>query len=296
MFRKEYLPIIGGVLAFLILVTIILFVAVDYSKSSSESMAHELEMDISTGSVQIRSHYGQLRSDLLRIERYLANTNMNVDDELDSLLAFVRGQDTSAIAEILILNTDGTVIASTDPESIDLSLRKTEYFKNTLQTPNNVFFSDTIMVSDFKEQADDTSTILDDPLDLGWVLYTSVYSKGLYQGSVLFVLRSESFFNQYVTAITRPPSCCGFILQENGILIFYRDVELRGQRLSEVPDNLDLALIEDSLNKEETRIIRRGFLAEKIVSTSVLCLEDQCWTLGILTTTPELTRETVVII
>jgi hypothetical protein len=109
-FKRRYMLIFGGILIFLIFVIVILSVTFSYVKSNRKWTLRELEEQVKAGSEQLQFYFGSLRSDLLRIERYLAKTNMKVDEELYSYLDFVRGDRPDAIPAILIMDANGNVV------------------------------------------------------------------------------------------------------------------------------------------------------------------------------------------
>lgn len=292
MFEKKYRLVFGGILVFLVFIVGTLSITLNYVKSNREWALRELEDEVRAGSEQIQFYFGSLRSDLLRIEKYLANSDMKVDEELYGYLEFIRGHHPGAIPEILILGTNGTVVASTNPASVQSSFRESEYFKNAQHTANEVYLSEAITVSDLSGRPEDASKVFEDPLDLGWVLHTGVYSGGVFKGAVLFVLRGEPFFNLYSGAITQLTSGYRFILQEDGRILLHRDVELRGKFLSDVPDSSDLTKAGHLLEKAEEGIFGRDVIGQRMLVTSVICLENQRWTLGISTTTSKLAQET----
>jgi len=184
MFKKKYMLIFGGALVFLVFIIGILSVTFNYVKLNRVWALRELEEQVKAGSEQVQFYFRSLRSDLLGIERYLANSNMKVGEELYGYLDFVMGHHPNAIPEILIFDVNGKVVAGTNPASAQSSFQESKYFKNTQNLPNKVYLSEAILVSDLLSRSEVAPKIFMDPLDLGWVLYTGVYSKGVFKGSI----------------------------------------------------------------------------------------------------------------
>jgi two-component system sensor histidine kinase UhpB len=295
-FKKKYALISLGALLFLAFIICISSITINYVKLDREWALRELEEQVKSGSKQLRFYFEDICSDVVGIERCLANTKMTVGEQLYSCLDFVRGRHPEAIPVILILDTNGNVVASTNPSSLQSNFRESEYFKNTQHTANRIFFSEAITVSDLSGRPENASRIFEDPLDLGFVLYTGVYSKGVFMGAVLFVLSGEQFFNRFSMAITRLTSGYGFILQEDGQILFHRDVELRGRFVSDLPESSDLAKSIDLLEKPEGEITRHCIIGQQIIVASEICLENQRWTIGILTTKSKLAQKTLTLI
>lgn len=294
MFKRRYTLIFVGSLVFLAFIIVILRVTFSYVNLNRDWTLHQLEEEVKAGSEQLQFYFGSLRSDLVRIKRYLANSNMKVDEALHGYLDFVRGVRPNAIPEILILDTNGNMVAGTNPASLQPSFRESEYFKNTQHAPNKVYLSRVIAISAFLTRSEVASKIFEDPLDLGWLLYTGVYSKGVFKGAVLFVVRSEPFFNRFSWTMNKLTSGYGFILQEDGRILFHRDVELRGSFLSDLPDSSDLA--KTKLKKNEGKIMGRYVIGQQMTVTSEIYMENQRWTLGISATTSKLAQKTLTFI
>lgn len=296
MFKKKYMLIVGGALVFLVFIIGILSVMFNYVKLNREWAMRELEEQVKSGSKQLQFYFRDMCSHLLRIQRYLANSNMKVDEELYCYLDFVRGHHPDAVQEIFILDANGKVVASTNPASAQSSFQESKYFKNTQHIPNKVYLSEVIIVSDLSSRSEVAPKIFMDPLDLGFVLHTGVYSKGVFKGAVMFVVRAEPFCNRYSMAITKLASGYGFILQEDGRILFHRDVELRGKFLSDLPDSSDLTKANDLLKKTEGKILGYRALGQHMIVTSEICMENQRWILGISTTTSKLAQKTLTLI
>ena len=296
MLKRKYMLILGGLLVFACFIAGILSVTINYMQSGRQWALRELKEQVNAGSKQLQFYVKGMSSHLIRIEKYLANKNMKVDKELYNYLDFARNYNPNAISEILILDADGNGVAGTNPSSLKSSFRKSEYFKNTQHTFNKIFLSETIIVSDLNIQPEVASKIFHDPLDLGWVLYTGVYSKGVFKGVVLFVLRSEPFFNRYSMALSKLTSGYGFILQEDGRILFHRDVELRGKFLSDLPDSSDMARAKDLLKKTEEKGFGHRVIGQHIMLASEIYLPNQIWTAGISTTKSKLAQKTITFI
>ncbi|MBW2662865.1 MAG: PAS domain S-box protein [Deltaproteobacteria bacterium] len=296
MLKRKYMLILGGLLVFACFIAGILSVTINYMQSGRQWALRELKEQVNAGSKQLQFYVKGMSSHLIRIEKYLANSNMKIDKELYSYLDFARNHNPNAISEILILDADGNGVAGTNPSSLKSSFRKSEYFKNTQHTFNKIFLSETIIVSDLNIQPEVASKIFHDPLDLGWVLYTGVYSKGVFKGVVLFVLRSEPFFNRYSMALSKLTSGYGFILQEDGRILFHRDVELRGKFLSDLPDSSDMARAKDLLKKTEEKGFGHRVIGQHIMLASEIYLPNQIWTAGISTTKSKLAQKTITFI
>ena len=289
--RKKYVLLFGGAFVFLVFIVGILSVTLNYVRLNQEWALHKFEEDIYAGSQQLEFFLESLRSDLLMIDKYLTNSNMKVGEELYGYLDFVRGHYPNAIPEILILNVNGKVIAGTNPASAQLSFQESKYFNDTQQLQNKVYLSEAIIISDLLKRSDGVPKVFKDPLDLGFVLYTGIYSKGIFKGAVLFVVRTEPFFNRYSMALTKLTSGYGFILQEDGRIIFHRDVELRGKFLSDLPDSSDLAGANDLLEKTGGKISGYRTSRQHMIVTSEMHMGNQRWILGISTTTSKLTQK-----
>jgi PAS domain S-box-containing protein len=296
MLKKKYMLILGGVLVFTCFIASILNITFNYMKSSRKWALRELEKQVNAGSKQLQFYVKGMSSYLIRIEKYLANNNMKVDKELYGYLNFARNHHQDAISEILILDANGNVVADTNPASLQSSFRESEYFKNTQHTFNKIYLSKAIIVSDLNTRPEVSPKIFHDPLDMGWVLYTGVYSKGVFKGAVLFVLRSEPFFNRYTMALSKLVSGYGFILQKDGRILFHRNVELRGKFLSDLPDSSDMARAKDLLKKTEEKGFTHRIIGQHMMLTSETYLPNQSWIVGISTTTSKLARKTLTFI
>ncbi|MGD8449163.1 MAG: PAS domain S-box protein, partial [Desulfobacterales bacterium] len=296
MLKRKFMLILGGIFVFTCFVAGILSITLNYMKSSRKSELHELEEQINAGSKQLQFYVKVMSSHLIRIEKYLSNTSMKVDRELYRYLDFARSYYADAISEILILNANGNVVASTNHSSLQSSYRESKYFKNTQSTFNKIYLSKCIMISHLNERPDVSSKIFHDPLDLGWVLYTGVYSKGVFKGAVLFILRSEPFFNRYSMALSNLASGYGFILQKDGRILYHRDVELRGQFLSNLPDSADMARASHLFKKANGKGFRHCVIGQHIMLTSDMSLPNQTWTLGIFTTKSKLAQKSMIFI
>lgn len=297
MFKRKYMLIMGGMFVFLIFVIGILILTFDYVKLSQDRAFRELEEQIRYGSEQVQYYLEALSSDLFKIEKYLANSNiMKADRELYSYLNFIRGHYQDAIPEILILDAGGNMVISTNPSSARASFEETEYFKNTQGLPNRIYLSGVISVSGLNASSCDTSTVIKDPLDMGFVLYTGVYSKGVFKGAVLFVIKAEPFFNQYSIALNKLISGYGFILQEDGRILFHREVEFRGRFMRDLPEPSDMAKFDDLLKKSEGEIPVHQIIGQQMMITSKIRMENQRWTMGILTAGSKLAQKTLTLI
>ncbi|MEW6067944.1 MAG: PAS domain S-box protein [Nitrospirota bacterium] len=286
--KKENRLFLLGMFVFLVFISGILVTAFKYMKLNRDGMLHELEDQVKVGSDEVRFYFDSLRSDLLRIERYLANSNMKVDKELYRYLDFIRGIYPNDIPAILVLDSNGNMIVNTNPDLVHADFRKSEYFESIQQTPTEVFFSEVFILSDLSGQHKDGFEDFDDPLNMGFVLCSGVYSKGILKGYVLFVLRAEPLFNRYSKTIIRPVSGCGFILQENDRILYHREVELRGKFLSDLPASSELRRLDYLVEKT-----KKETLGRYMVITSEISLENQRWTIGILTTTSWITQKTL---
>ncbi|MBE9581275.1 MAG: PAS domain-containing protein [Proteobacteria bacterium] len=291
MFKKKHMLIVGGALVFLVFIIGVLSVTFNYVKLNREWVLHEFENNIKTGSEELQFYLESLRSDLLRIDKYLANSNMKVGEELYGYLNFVMGHHPNAIPEILILDVNGKVVAGTNPASAQSSFQESKYFKNTQHIPNKVYLSEAIIVSDLLSRSEVAPKIFMDPLDLGFVLHTGVYSKGVFKGAILFVVRAEPFFNRYSMALTKLTSGYGFILEEDGRILFHRDVELRGKFLSDLSEPSDLIKANDLLRNTEGKILGYRATGQHLIVTSEVYMENQRWILGISTTTLKLAQK-----
>ena len=291
MFKKKYMLIVGGALVFLVFIIGILSITFNYVRLNREWALRELEEDIKAGSHQLQFYLESLHSDLLRIEKNLANSNMKVSEELYGYLDFVMGHHPNAIQEIFILDVNGKVIAGTNPASVQSSFQESKYFKNTQHIPNKVYLSEAITVSDLLNRSEVAPKIFIDPLDLGFVLHTGVYSKGVFKGAVLFMVRAEPFFNRYSMALTKLTSGYGFILQEDGRILFHRDVELRGKFISDLPESSDLIEANNLLKKTEGKIVGYRATGRDMIVNSEIQLENQRWILGISTTTSKVAQK-----
>lgn len=293
MFKKKYMLIMGGMFVFLLFIIGILILTFDYVKLSQDRAFRELEEQIKHGSEQLQFHLELLSSDLLRIERYLVNTNMELNEELYNYLDFVKGHYQDAIPEILILDAGGNMVVSTNPSSARASFEETEYFKNTQGLPSRIYLSEVISVSGLNARSYDTSMVIKDSLNLGFVLYTGVYSKGVFKGAVLFVIKAEPFFNQYSIALSKLTSGYGFILRQDGRILFHRDVELRGRFVSDLPESSDMAKFGDLLKKSEGKIPVHQIIGQQMMITSKIRLENQRWTMGVLTAGSKFAQKTL---
>ena len=296
MLKRKYMLILGGLLVFACFIAGILSVTINYVKSNRQWALRELEEQVNAGSKQLHFYVKGMSSHLIRIEKYLANSNMKIDKELYRYLDFIRSYHPDAISEILILDADGNGVAGTNPPSLQSSYRESEYFKNTQHTFNKICLSKAIMISDLNRRPEVSPKIFHDPLDLGWVLYTGIYSKGVFKGAVLFVLRSEPFFNQYSMALSKLASGYGFILQKDGRILFHRDVELRGKFLSDLPDSEEIARTKDLLKKTEGKGFTHRITGQHMMLTSKIYLPNQIWTVGISTTTSKLAQKALTFI
>lgn len=292
-FKKKYHLVLVFALIFLIFGAGILSITLNYVKLNRDSALRELEGQVNAGSEQLQFYFQSLRSDLLRIERHLANTNMKVDKELYRYLNFVKGLRPDAIPAILILDANGNAVANTNPVLIRVNFSKSECLKNIQHTPNRVFLSNAIVLSDLSGRSEAPSKIFEDPLDIGFVLCAGVYSKGLFKGVVLFVLKGEPFFDQYSMAITEPASEYGFILQENGRILLHREVELRGTFLSDLTGSPDLTRANNLLKNTESTATAHSTIGKHMTVTSIIHLENQRWAVGIATTASKLAQETM---
>ena len=293
MFMKKYMLIVGGALVFLVFIIGILSVTFNYLELNREWALHEFEDDIKTGSEELKYYLEPLRSDLLRIEKYLANSNMKVGEELYGYLDFVMGHHPNAIPEILILDVNGKVVAGTNPASVQSSFQESKYFRNTQHIPNKVYLSEAIIVSDLFSRSEVALKVFMDPLDLGFILHTGVNSKGVFKGAVLFVLRAEPFFNRYSMALTKLTSGYGFILQEDGRILFHREVELRGKFISDLPESYGLTKVNDLLKNTEEKTLKYRATGQDLVVVSEVYLENQRWALGISTCRSKLAQKTL---
>lgn len=293
MFKRKYILIIGGLLLFICLDVAILSITLNYVESNREWTFRQFEEQVKAGSQQLQFYFRSLRSNLLGIERYLRATDMKVDEELYGCLEFVMGYQRNAISEIIILDSNGNVIAGTNPSSARLSFRKSEYFKKIRHTASKVYLSEVIIVSDLSRGPEDMPRIIKDPLDLGFMLYTGVYSKGLFKGAVLFLLRGEPFFNRYSLAITKLTPGCGFIFQEDGRILFCRNVEFRGKFLSDLPEFCNLSKANLLLVKTEGKTPLHRIFGQHMMVASETILENRIWTTGLITTTSKLTQKTL---
>lgn len=112
----------------------------------------------------------------------------------------------------------------------------------------------------------------------------------------MFVLRAEPFFNRYSVALTKLTSGYGFILQEDGRILFHRDVELRGKFISDLPESSDLTKINDLLKKTEGKILGYRALGQHMIVTSEIYMGNKRCILGISTTTSKLAQKTLSVI
>ncbi|MBW2648163.1 MAG: cache domain-containing protein, partial [Deltaproteobacteria bacterium] len=266
--KKKYPLIFLGILIFLVFTIAILSLTLNYVKLNQESALRALEEQVKSGSEQLQFYFSSLRSDLLRIERYLANTNMKVDEELYRYLDFVKGLRPNAIPAILILDANGNAVANTNPALVRVNFWKSECFKNIQHTPNRIYLTEAIVLSDLSGRSEAPSKIFEDSLNIGFVLCTDVYSKGKFKGAVVFVLRGEPFFDQYSIAIAEPASGYEFILQEDGRILLHREVELRGKFLSELPESSDLTEADHLLKKTEGKTIAHSAVGEHMTVTA----------------------------
>ena len=291
MHKKKYMFILGGVFVFTCFIAGILSIALNYMKSSRKLELRELEEQVNAGSKQLQFYVKVMSSHLIRIERYLSNTSMKVDQELYRYLDFARSYYTDALSEILILDANGNVVAGTNPSSLHSSYGESEYFKDTQNTFNKIYLSKAIMISHLNKEPDVSSELFHDPLDLGWVLYTGVYSKGVFKGAVLFILRSEPFFNRYSMALSKLASGYGFILQNDGRILFHRNVEFRGQFLSDLPDSEYMAQARDLVKKTKQNGFRYRVTGQHIMVASDIYLPNQIWTVGVFITKSKLAQK-----
>ncbi len=291
--KKKYPLIFLGILIFFVFTIAILSLTLNYVKLNRESTLRALEEQVKSGSEQLQFYFRSLRSDLFRIERYLANTNMKVDEELYRYLDFVKGLRPDAIPAILILDANGNAVANTNPALVRVNFWESECFKNIQHTSNRIYLSEAIVLSDLSGRSEAPSKIFEDPLDIGFVLCTGVYSKGALKGSILFVLKGEPLLNQYSMAIVEPDSGHGFILQEDGRILLHREVELRGKFLSELPESSDLTEANRLLKKTKGKTIAHSVIGERMTAIYAISLENQRWSVGIATTASKLAQETV---
>ena len=293
MCKKKYMLVVGGVLVFLVFIIGILSVTVNYVRLNRERTLRELEEDIKAGSEQLQFYLESLQSHLLGIKRHLRTTDMKVDEELYSDINFIRAHHSDAVQEILILDVNGKVVAGTNPASAQSSFQESKYFKNTQHISNKVYLSEAIVVSDLLGRPEVDHKIFMDPLDLGFMLCTGVYSKGVFRGAVLFVVRFEPFFNRYSMALTKLTSGYGFIVQEDGRILFHREVELRGKFISDLPESSDLIKANDLLKNSEGKTFGYRATGQHIIVISEVYLENRRWTVGISTTTSKLAQKTL---
>ncbi|MDY6790320.1 MAG: PAS domain S-box protein [Thermodesulfobacteriota bacterium] len=292
MFKKNYMLFLGGVLIFFGFCLGILSVTFNYVKLNREAAVGEFEEQVKAGAKQLQFYSESLRSDLLRIEKYLSNSDMKVSRELYGYLDFVLGHHPNAIAEILILDVNGKGVAGTNPVSVKSSFHESKYFIKTQHRPNRVYFSEAIIAGDLSRLSEVGTNGFMDPLDLGFVLYSGVYSRGVFKGAVLFIVRAEPFFKRYSEALTKLTSGYGFILQEDGRILFHRDVELRGKFISDLPESSDLS--NDLLKKNEGKISGYGLTGQHMNIISEVFLQNRKWILGVSTNTSKLAQKTLI--
>lgn len=283
MFKRKRTLIFLGIGVFLCFATGLFIITLNYVKLNRELALRRLENEVIAGSQYVQSYFRHIRCHLLGIETYLFNSNMKPDEYLRRHLYLVKGLHPETIAEILILDQGGNVIAGTDPSLMQVTLRETDYFDNVRHTAKRVYLSDAVVISDLPGLSERASRTFEDYLDMGWVLYTGVYSRGVFKGAVLFVLRVEPFFNQYSMGINRFTSGYGFILQEDGRILFHRDIELRGRFLSDLPESSDLIKASHLLDEAEGNIFGRGVIGGHMMVTSVIYMEGRRWTMGVST-------------
>jgi PAS domain S-box-containing protein len=293
MFKRKRTLIFMGIVVFLCFASGLFIITLNYVKSNRELALRRLENEVTAGSQYVQSYFRHIRCHLLGIETYLSNSNMKPDEYLRKYLYLVRGLHPETIVEILILDQGGNVVAGTNPSLMQVTLRESEYFDNARHTANKVYLSDAIIVSDLPGLSEHASKTFEDPLDMGWMLYKGVYSRGVFKGAVLFVLRVEPFFNQYSMGINRFTSGYGFILQEDGRILFHRDIELRGRFLPDIPDSSDLIKASHLLDKAGGKIFGHGVIGEHMLVTSVIYLENQRWTLGVSAAASKLDKKTM---
>jgi len=97
-------------------------------------------------------------------------------------------------------------------------------------------------------------------------------------------------------ALTKLTSGYGFILQEDGRILFHRDVELRGKFISDLPESSDLTKINDLLKKTEGKILGYRALGQHMIVTSEIYMGNKRCILGISTTTSKLAQKTLSVI
>ena len=296
MFKRRYMLIVGGALVFIVFIIGIVTITFNYVKLNRELALHIFQDDIKAGSQQLKFYMESLHYDLLRIEKNLANITMKVSEELYGYLGFVMGHHPTGIQEIFILDVNGKVIASTSPASVQSSFHESTYFKNTQQIPNKIYLSEAITVSDLLHRSKGASNVFIDPLDLGFVLHTGVYSKGIFKGAVLFLVRAEPFFNRYSIALTQLTSGYGFIVQKDGRILFHRDVELRGTFTSDLPFSSDLIKAHDLLEHTDGKTMKYHTSGHHMIVTSDIYMANQRWILGISTSIPKVAKKSLTII
>jgi len=292
---KKYSIILSGILAFLLFITGISIVTFSYMKLTRESTLQELKKQIYAGSDQLQFYFSSIRSDLLRLKRYLANNNMLIDDKLYQQMKFVEYARPEAIPGILILDADGNVLATTTRALNQINFQQSEYLK-TIRAAHGIFFSRAITPSDSDKHSAFVSEVFQNALDMAFVMYSGIYSKGEFKGGVFFILNAQPFFSRYSRAITSLASGSGFMLQEDGRIMYHREIELRGKFLSELPENFPLAKVQSIMNDLKKEILWPPGLEQQIMVAFPLNLENRRWILGISTATSKSTQKTLTFI
>lgn len=293
--HKKYLLILLGISVFLGSIIGIVNITANYVKLSRESALYDLKGQLTAGAEQLQFYYNSLRSDVLRIQRYLSNRSMKVDKELYRYLKFVKDARPEAIRAILILDTHGDVIAGTDPALLQVNLGRCKYYKKVRQTPREVYLSEALNLSNACCSRL-IPKVFKDTLDTGFEIHAGVHSQGVFKGSVVFILKGEPFFSRYSTAIATLTSGYGFIVQEDGRILHHREVELRGRLLTELPESSDMAKAHHLLKNEEGEIVAPRGIGKHMMVTSELYLENQRWILGISTITSTVAQKALTFI
>lgn len=294
--RKKSLLVPLGIMLFLGFIVSIWTVTSAYMTLSRESALQGLKEQVGAASEQIQSYFRSLRSDLFRIERYLAHTNMKVDEELHRYLKFVMGSRPDAIPAILVLDAGGNVLVSTNPALSKSNFRECEYFKRVQQTAHRVYLSGAFTLADSDRCSEILSKAFSDNLDMGFAIHTGVYSKGVFQGAVFFIVKAEPFFGRYSRAITTLSSGHGFVLQEDGRILYHREVELRGKFLSDLSEYPELVKANYLTKNLERKTLEHCVIGQHIMVTAGMDLANQRWMLGISTTTSSLTQKALTFI
>ena len=233
--RKRYPILAGGICFFLLFMVGIAIVVGHFVRLNHTLAIQAQEQQIQSASDHLRFHFQSLASDLTQFERFFAGTGIKDDAELVRYVHRLQAHRQDDIQAIIIFGPNGRPLAASLPSLASYENFQLKCAAESKRHPKGICLSKIVNLSSPGTPLQESARTSFAPLDLGLVLHADVFMRGEKKADIVFLLKAESFFKQFELAFAGRGTGSEFILQDDGRVLFHREVGLRGRLVSELP-------------------------------------------------------------